>query len=345
MSEEFLLNEIYEQPVVIENFIKYEKNNIQKIISQLKDRFNYIIIAARGTSDNAARYAQYLFGAHNGIQVALATPSLFTLYQKPPNMSGALVIGISQSGQSPDIVSVLSEAQKQACPTLSITNALDSPLAKVSDFCIPLHIGKELATAATKSYTSSLVALAVFSSILNLNKSLISELDRLPEQIHHTINMTSEKMKNVQRYRYIEEMVVIGRGFNYATAFEIALKVKELTRVVALAYSSADFRHGPIATIHSGFPLIMIAPSGKTSMDIKEFIQKVGALGAELIVISNQKELLKISPLPFEIPSISEWLTPILCVVPGQMFARKLAIEKRFNPDHPERLTKVTETF
>jgi glucosamine--fructose-6-phosphate aminotransferase (isomerizing) len=345
MRNELLLNEIDEQPRVIEGLIKHEKKNIQSIIFQLKQKFNYIIIAARGSSDNAARYAQYLFGAHNSIQVALATPSLFTLYQKPPNMSGALVIGISQSGQSPDIVAVLSEAQKQGCPALSITNGLDSPLAKVSDFCIPLHIGKELATAATKSYTSSLVSLAIFSSILNSNKAHISELDRLPDQIHQTIYMSSEKMKNVQRYRFMEEMVVIGRGFNYATSFEIALKVKELTRVVALAYSSADFKHGPIATVHSGFPLIMIAPSGKTSMDIKGFIQKLRSLGAELILISNEKELLKNCPLPFEIPSISEWLSPILCVVPGQMFARQLAIEKRFNPDHPEGLTKVTETF
>ena len=345
MSEELLLKEIYEQPIVIGNLLKYEKNNIQQIISQIKGRFNYIIIAARGTSDNAARYAQYLFGAHNDIQVALATPSLITLYKNPPNMSGALVLGISQSGQSPDIVAVLDEAQKQGRPTLSITNDLNSPLAKVSDYCIPLHIGKELATAATKSYTSSLVALALFSSILNFNKSYITELDKLPEQIHRTINLTLHQIRNVQRYRYIENVVVIGRGFNYSTAFEIALKVKELARVVAVAYSSADFRHGPIATIHSGFPLIIIAPSGATSMDFKEFMQKVGALGAELIVISNQKQFLKNSPLPFEIPNITEWLTPILCVLPGQLFARQLAIEKRYDPDHPEGLTKVTETF
>jgi glucosamine--fructose-6-phosphate aminotransferase (isomerizing) len=143
----------------------------------------------------------------------------------------------------------------------------------------------------------------------------------------------------------MEDTVVIGRGFNYATAFEIALKIKELTRVVAVAYSSADFRHGPIATVHDGFPLMIIAPSGAAFKDINEFIKKVASLGAELIIISNQKELLKKSPLPFTIPSISEWLTPILCVIPGQMFARQLAIEKGFNPDHPEGLTKVTETF
>ncbi len=345
MNKEVLLKEIYEQPKIIDDILRHEKQNIHKIVVELKNRFKYVIIAARGSSDNAARYAQYLFGVHNNIQVALATPSLFTLYKKPPNMTGALVIGISQSGQSPDIVSVLREAQKQACPTLSITNGLNSPLANVSDFCIPLHIGKELATAATKSYSSSLVSLALFSSILNAHKPYISELEKIPELIHQTIHSTFAQMKMVQRYRFMEDAVVIGRGFNYATTFEIALKIKELTRVVAVAYSSADFRHGPIATVHDGFPLIIIAPSGAALKDISEFVKNVANLGAELIIISDQKELLKKSPLPFAISPISEWLSPILYVIPGQMFARQLAIEKGFNPDHPVGLTKVTETF
>jgi glucosamine--fructose-6-phosphate aminotransferase (isomerizing) len=140
--------------------------------------------------------------------------------------------------------------------------------------------------------------------------------------------------------------VVIGRGFNYSTAFEIALKVKELTRVVSVPYSSADFSHGPIATVHSGFPVIVVAPSGEMYPHIHEFIDKLIGMGAEIISISDKKEIISKSNLGFAIPSgISEWLSPIAYILPGQLFARQLAIEKGLNADKPEGLTKITETF
>jgi glucosamine--fructose-6-phosphate aminotransferase (isomerizing) len=346
MQADILQKEIDQQPEIIRKLISTEKSNIFKIVSELKNRYKYIIIAARGSSDNAARYAQYLFGAHNRTQVALATPSLFTLYKEIPNMQNALVIGISQSGQSPDIVSVLAAAKKQSCPTLCITNNIRSPLANTSDFCIPLHADKETATAATKSYTASLVALALFSASLENDHKRLDEINKLPEYIDKTLSETIYQLPTVQRYRYMEHCVVIGRGYNYSTAFEISLKIKELSRVVAVPYSSADFRHGPIATVHSGFPIILIAVSGKTFNDIWVFSKRLKNLGAEMIVISNQEKLLKESQIPFSIPkNISEWLSPVVSVIPGQLFARQLTLDKGLNTDYPDGLTKVTETY
>lgn len=344
--QEILFSEISEQPELIQKLIDSESGLIGKIGSKIRDRFKYIVIAARGTSDNAARYAQYVLGAFNNYQVALATPSLFTVYKKQPNLADALVIGVSQSGQSPDIVSVLACAKEQGSPTICITNDIKSPLARTSEFVIPLHTGAEKAVAATKTYTASLAVFALLSIAFNKNVKREKELHALPEKLSGIIASALKVVKTTERYRYMEHCVVIGRGFNYSTAFEIALKVKELTRVVSVPYSSADFSHGPIATVRSGFPVIVVAPSGEMYPHIRGFMDKLLGMGAEIISISDKKEITSKSNLGFVIPTgIPEWLSPIAYILPGQLFARQLAIEKGLNIDKPDGLTKVTETF
>ncbi len=344
--QDILFSEISEQPEIIQKLIDSEAGHIGKVASELRNKFKYIVIAARGTSDNAARYAQYVLGAFNNFQVALATPSLFTVYKKPPNLKDALVIGVSQSGQSPDIVSVLESAKEQGTPTICITNDIKSPLAKTSDFIIPLHTGSEKAVAATKTYTASLAVFALLSLAMDKNSKREKEVYALPEKLSGILSAALKIVKTTERYRYMEHCVVIGRGYNYSTAFEIALKVKELTRVVSVPYSSADFSHGPIATVHSGFPVILVAPSGEMYPHIRGFMDKLLGMGAEIISVSDKKEITLKSSLGFVIPAgIPEWLSPIAYILPGQLFARQLAIEKGLNIDKPEGLTKVTETF
>lgn len=344
--ESILQAEICQQPSVIANLIQSESENVAAIVRSIKDQFKYIVIAARGTSDNAARYAQYLLGSFNHIQVALATPSLFTLYDKVPDLSHALVIGISQSGQSPDIVAVLAEANNQNRPTLAITNDIRSPLATCAQHIIPLHASKEQAVAATKTYTSSLAALVLLSCYLENDQNRLKALNNVPGWIQSTIDGLAAPIQRAERYRFMEHCAVIGRGFNYATAFEIALKVKELTRVVAEPYSSADFRHGPIATVTPGFPVLLVAPRGAVSKDMQELIQQLVRLGAELLVISDDADILKIANLPLPIASgVPEWLSPLVSVVPGQLFGLNLAVARNLNPDKPEGLHKVTETL
>lgn len=346
MTQSVLLNEIFEQPAVIQRLLDKEKSNVIKIAETLQQSFEYILIAARGSSDNAARYAQYLFGTHNRFPVALATPSLFTIYQNPPRLNGALVIGISQSGQSPDIVQVLIEGKKQNRPTIAITNDFESPLAKAADYVIGLQVGSENATAATKTYTASLAALALLSAGFQDGQAQVNSISELPEKMAATLAGIGDQLNRIERYRYMEHCAVIGRGFNYATAFEIALKVKELTGVVAEPYSSADFRHGPIAMVKEGFPVLVIAPTGEVSSDVKELINELDRRKSELLIISDDENLIKQAHLSLPIPGgIPEWLSPLVAILPGQLFANSLARAKGLDPDQPAGIQKITETF
>jgi glucosamine--fructose-6-phosphate aminotransferase (isomerizing) len=345
-----LESEIKSQPAVIERLVKADAENVTRLVEtyRRKDKpaFNYVLIAARGTSDNAARYAQYLFGIHNHMQVALATPSVFSMYRQPPDLSGALVIGISQSGQSPDIVSVISEGRRQGRPTLAITNFPDSPLAEAAEGHIQLNAGIEKATAATKTYTASLVALALFSACLSGEPTQMQDLQRLPAQMEQTLQGVAPMMKRIERYRYMEHCIVIGRGYNYSTAFEIALKIKELTSTVTEQYSPADFRHGPIAMVDKGFPVIVIAPKGPVFGDMQAMVVELKEHGAELLVISEDPALLEQAELPLPLPAgIPEWLTPMAAVLPGQLFGLALAQSRHLNADQPEGLHKITETM
>lgn len=346
MSMSYLEKEILQQPGIIKDLLSAQSTNIAHICDQVRSRFKYVVIAARGTSDNAARYAQYIFGAHNQLQVALATPSLFTFYNTYPDLSDALVIGISQSGRSPDIISVIDAGRKAGSITLSITNVPTSPLARNSDFVIPLGAGLEKSVAATKTYTASLASLALFSALLAGNNSHLKQLQLLSHWMEETIQFAQQDLDRVQRYRYINRCSVLGRGFNYATAFEIALKIKELTGVIAESYSTADFRHGPIATVSRGSPVLVVAPSGKLKTDISGLAHQLKDIGAELIIISDSRDLLSCAAVKFQAPTaIPEWLTPIPYVIPGQLFALWLTREMGLPIDQPTGLSKITETY
>jgi glutamine---fructose-6-phosphate transaminase (isomerizing) len=346
MEEYVIEQEIRQQPEVIQRLLDLESSKIAEITNTLRGKFDYIMIAARGTSDNAARYAQYLFGIHNRIPVALATPSIFTIYNQPLQLKRVLVIGISQSGQSPDIVQVIKEANIQNCRTIALTNVPDSPLGHEANFVIALRAETEKAVAATKTYTSSLACMALFSSFLSGNKEHLDDLSRLPHLMAEVLRVSGDYFNIIQRYRYMNHCAVIGRGLNYSTAFEIALKIKELTGIIAEPYSSADFRHGPIAMVREGFPTILIAPTSAVSDDLHTLIKDLSSLKGEIIVISDNSALLENANLPLPIPSdIPEWLTPMIAVIPGQMFAYLLTIVKGLNPDHPEGIQKITETY
>ncbi len=339
-------DEIHEQPSVIRNLIKLETDHIRKIVKKINGKFDYIMIVARGTSDNAARYAQYLFGSRNHLPVGLATPSLFTLYKSPPLLKGALIVAISQSGQSPDIIEVVREGKRQGQPTLAIVNHADSPLANLADDVILLHADTEKAIAATKTYTASLAALAILSTLFLDDQVAYTELCIIPEKIEQTFQMIEPTLNRVERYRYMSHCAVIGRGYNYSTAFEIALKIKELTKIVAEPYSSADFRHGPIAMVKDGFPIILVAPLGHVFNDLEGLVKELKSLDSEIILISDDHRLLQSSHFSLPIPSgIPEWLSPLVTVVPGQLFSMRLAMAKGLDPNQPEGITKVTKTI
>jgi glucosamine--fructose-6-phosphate aminotransferase (isomerizing) len=304
-----------------------------------------VVIAARGTSDNAGRYAQYVLGAVNGLTVALATPSLFSIYSQPPRFGNALVLGISQSGKSPDIVAVLAEARRQGKLTAAITNVPDSELGNEADFVINQQAGVERSIAATKTYTSQLATIALLSANLVDDTEMLAALEKIPDAVSITLEMEPELARITERYRYMRDCVVIGRGYNYATAFELALKLKELTYTIAEPYSSADFLHGPLALIEHGFPAIVIAPTGVMSAEMEKFVHTLNQREAEVIIISDDRGILSLARIPLALPrSVPEWLSPITAIIPGQIFAMHLASVRDYDPDHPRGLRKVTKT-
>jgi glucosamine--fructose-6-phosphate aminotransferase (isomerizing) len=346
LENSHLYREIHEQPAVLRQLIVREHQVIRRLAAAIQARdIDYVVIAARGTSDNAGRYAQYLFGAVNRLVVALATPSLFSIYKQPPRFANALVIGISQSGKSPDIVSVLAEARRQGALTAAITNFPDSDLGRQTEHVIMLHAGEEKSIAATKTYTASLAAIAALSAELAQRPAMQEALETIPDAVAETLKLSAEIGGVVERYRYMNECVVLGRGYNYATAFELALKLKELTYTIAEPYSSADFMHGPLALIEHGFPALVVAPSGVVLPEMQEFIQTLKQREAEIIAISDDLDTLSLARVPLQLPRpVPEWLSPIVSIVPGQLFSLHLAKVRDFDPDHPRGLRKVTET-
>ncbi|MEJ2597139.1 MAG: SIS domain-containing protein [Anaerolineales bacterium] len=212
-------SEILEQPQVLANLLDAQMQNVRQIAATLKtQQIRYAFLAARGTSDNAGRYANYLWGAFNQLPLALATPSLFTLYERPPRLDGALVMGVSQSGQSPDIVRVLEEGRRQGRPTLAITNAAGSPLAQTADFVIDVQAGAEKAVAATKTYTAELMAIAMLSAAMHGDDQHVQQLHKVPDWVGRSLDLEDGLARMAERYCFMQRCVVIGRGYNYATA-------------------------------------------------------------------------------------------------------------------------------
>lgn len=342
-----LHSEIFEQPERLASLLDKQKQTVLEIAKAIRSRnVPYAFLAARGTSDNAGRYANYLWGAHNQLPMALATPSLFTYYKSPPHLQNALVVGVSQSGQSPDIVSVLEEGRKQNCLTLAITNAPDSPLAKAADFVLDIQAGPEKAVAATKTYTTELMAIAMLSTALSNSDEQWRQLASVSEWARYVLNLDEGITQMTQRYRYMSQCVVLGRGFNYATAYEWALKLKELTYLIAEPYSSADFQHGPIAMVEGGFPVLAVAPKGRVHDSMKEMLTRLRkGKNAELVLISDDADSLALAQSPIQLPpQIPEWLTPLVSIIPAQLFACHLTQVKGYDTEAPRNITKVTET-
>lgn len=341
----YLQAEIHEQPEVLSRLIREGSANAASIAQAIR-AFDpaFVVIAARGTSDNAARYAQYLFGTQTRLSVGLSAPSLHTLYETPPRLERALVIGISQSGQAEDVRRVLADANQQGALTVAITNKPESPMAQTAQHHIDLMAGEEISIAATKTYTAQLAAIAQLVAALSDQSEMHTTLAQLGDYATATLQHAEAIPAWADRYRYMTQFVTIGRGYNYATAFEISLKVKELCYITGEGYSEADFRHGPIATIGQGFPVMVVAPQGVVLPTVVDLIDKLQERGAEVIVISNDANALSKGAKGIVVPAMPEWVSPILSVIPGQIFAMQQALVRGHPVDKPRGLSKVTIT-
>jgi glucosamine--fructose-6-phosphate aminotransferase (isomerizing) len=335
-----MLDEIKEQPRAIARALEANVDGATRVASLAADS-THAVIAGRGTSDNAGRYAQYVWGTRNGLSVGLTTPSLFSVYDTPPRLDGALVVGISQSGESPDIVAVLEEGQSQGRPTVAITNEADSPLADVADVVLDLHAGTEGAVAATKTYTTQLAVVALISEAMSGRNGVLGVLPSLASEALQQEERTQVLAGSMAD---IEHCAVLGRGFNHATAFEWALKLQELTHVVAQPFSTADFLHGPIAVLEPGYPVLAVAAAGPAVDDVIGVLERCARAGASLVIISNDPRAGEIAPTIDFSNAAEEWLTPIPAIIIGQLFSYHLTRAKGLDPEAPRGLRKVTRT-
>jgi glucosamine--fructose-6-phosphate aminotransferase (isomerizing) len=338
-----MIEEIYQQPEMLQRILDEDWANVCTTARALRSRnFRFAMLAARGTSDNAAHYAKYLFEVLLGVPTALASPSAFTLYESDMHLKEVLVVGISQSGESKDVLETVGRARELGASTIAITNDEASSLAGTAEFHLSLHAGKEESIAATKTYTAELMLLYLLVNALGGRESLSDPVWRLPEQAQKVLEV---RWIGTARYRYVEHLAVVSRGYNLATAKEAALKLMEAAYVVAEAFSGADLRHGPMAMIGQDFPVVTIVPPGKARPGMEALIESLSERGAELVVIGEDEGTVGKAARFLMPESCPEDLSPVLYALPIQMLAYELARLKGLDPDAPRGLNKVTETW
>jgi glucosamine--fructose-6-phosphate aminotransferase (isomerizing) len=340
-----MLTEIAQQPEALERTLQAEKKHMIRAIDAIRKKdIRLIVLVARGTSDNAALFARYLIEIRTGIPVSLAAPSVHTIYRSRLNLSNTLVVGISQSGEGADINVVLERCKKSGARVFAITNNRHSSMAAVAEETFVTRAGKERSVAATKTYTSQLMLLYMLAEALCGGN--FEPLHSIPLYAQAAVDLAARIEEFVERYRFMDHCVVVGRGVNYASACELAIKLMETCYVMAEPFSSADFLHGPIAMVQRDFPVLLFAPPGKLFPYLMDLAEKLRKLKADTLLISSEKKILRHANCGIEIPThVPDLYTPIPYIIPGQILAAKLSVFKGLSPDRPRSLTKVTKTL
>jgi glutamine---fructose-6-phosphate transaminase (isomerizing) len=344
----FLAREIASQPAEVARFIE-RHSSAMTALAQTLPACSYALVAARGSSDHAATYARYVWGALAGLPVAPAAPSLHTLYGTPPRMTGALVAGISQSGQSPDVVKVVEEGRKQGRPTVAFTNDPGSPLGRTAEHVFNLCETPEHAVAATKTYTTQLAGVALLgASAAAAQPQRLEDLRQLPEAMQQVLQAAAEPCRRAAaELKDVTSFITLARGINLCTADELALKLRELLCLPTHGWSAADFRHGSIAMIVPGTPVLLIMPSGVGFADMQKLAQEVTDRGAMLTVMSDDPTAAPMARhrIPLAAP-VPEWLSPLTAVLAGQLLALELCLARGLDPDRPRWLgDKIVKTL
>jgi glucosamine--fructose-6-phosphate aminotransferase (isomerizing) len=340
-----MMKEILEQPEALRRTFRAEREHAREFQALARQKnFRLILLVARGTSDNAARFAKYLLELTTGIPVSMSAPSIHTLYHARLDLRQALVVGISQSGEGIDINMVLEAARRQGAYTVGVTNERRSTMAQLVDDVFLVRAGKQRTVAATKTYTGQLLLLYLLASALGSHVT-IGEVSEIPDHAREALRLVPTLRQLVERYRYMRQCVVVARGINYANAFELALKLMETCYVVAERFSAADFLHGPIALVEPGFPVVILMPPGKVFRDLKHLTERLRRLRAETLVFSSAHAHIPAATRIVRIPcDLHEIYTPIPYIVPGQLFCALLAEVKGLDPDKPRELHIVTRT-
>ncbi len=334
-----MAREMAEQPERLRALIGRSEAIGERVRAVAPRPLSGITLVARGSSDHAAIYGRYLLEAATGKPVSLASPSLHTLYGIEVDYSGQLVIAVSQSGATPEIVRTLEALQEAGGRGLAITNDPASPLAKAADAAIELEMGEERAVPATKTVTGQFVAFALVASALGKVPFEQAELESMPERVQAVLDDPDPATAAAQRLAGASQLIVVARGYLFAAALETALKIKETCSLLADGYSSADLRHGPIAAVTAGFPVLALRAAGPAFSDLCELVDELRDREASVLVIGTDDRA--DVTLPAQEP---ESLAPIAAVVRGQQLAYEMSIRLGYDPDSPGGLTKVTAT-
>ncbi|MCS6829793.1 MAG: SIS domain-containing protein [Armatimonadota bacterium] len=345
-EQHYMHREIHEQPLVVRAVAEKGLRAAQVLAQAIRERgIQFVMISARGTSDNAALYAKYRLEIEAGIPVGSAAPSIFTLYDGQLNLSRALVIGISQSGKAQDVVEVVSSARASGALTAAITNDPSSELAQVAEHVLLCHAGEERSVAATKTYIATLANIALLIDTLTAKGRYGEDLEEAARGMEQVLQMEEQIELLAERYRYMSACMVLSRGYNFCTAHEAALKMMETGYVIARAYSAADFLHGPIAVVDTGFPCFVYAPNGNAYATMLQLTARLRERGAEIVVVSCNPEILRLATRVVVLPcDIAERISPLVYIVVGQLFAFHLSETRGYDPDRPRGLSKITIT-
>jgi glutamine---fructose-6-phosphate transaminase (isomerizing) len=341
----WMIHEIGEQPAALAQILKRGEAQFKRLQAALPSDLRLIVLVARGSSDNAALFGRYLLELTTGIPVSLAAPSVHTIYHKQLKLKDALVIGVSQSGESTDINLVLENCRRGGAFTIGVTNEQRASMAGVVDELFWTGVGRERSVAATKTYTAQLMAFYILARALSPAAAKIP-VEEIPELADKALSLQKNIAELVDRYRFMRYCVVIARGLNYANAFEFAIKLTETSYLVAKPYSAADFLHGPVAVVERDFPALIFAPPGRAFADLRKLIVRLKALQSDTLVISSEPSVLKLARKVIRFPrAINEMISPIPYIIPAQIFAALLAEARGLDPDKPRSLAKVTQTI
>lgn len=342
-----LEKEIREQPAVLAGIKNVNADTIAKLVKKIKEHnITNVYFVARGTSDHACIFAQYLYGVVLGMQCTLGTPSIFTQYSGNIKFNNTLVVGVSQSGRAEDVNSVLVSAKKQGMITVSITNNPDSLLAKTAEYHLYCNAGEEKSIAATKTFTSQMYLLALLCAEWSSNKSLQDALEIVPSQLEDALSYLPEQIeticKNILDYK---EGVVLGRGMSYPIALEGALKILETNKMKMKGYPISDFYHGPVAQLHDNDLAFVFAQDGAVIQDAKKMIDKLSGINANTILITDKADLFdNVSNVVKVISTNNELTMPFILALTMQIFALKLVLLKGIDPDKSDVIAKITVT-
>ncbi|GGO85608.1 SIS domain-containing protein [Wenjunlia tyrosinilytica] len=335
--------EMAEQPDVLRRILDEGAPRIREIAGAIAERNpRFVLLTARGTSDNAALYAKYLIEVLLGKPAGLTSMSTTTAYGAEPDLTDCLVVTVSQSGGSPDLVASAKAARRAGAITLAVTNNADSPLAEVSEYHIDVLAGPEKALPATKTYTAELLSLYLFVEGLRGGDGAAAK--GLPDLARAILERKDEVKELAQRYRFAQRLVITSRGYGYPTAREAALKLMETTYIPAGPFSGADLLHGPLAMVDNVSPVIAIVPDGKGGEALQPVLDRLRGRGADLVVI-GQRDQVEAASAGFVLPSgVPEEVQPILEILPLQQLAYEVTVARGQDPDAPRALAKVTET-